>query len=103
MYSPQSLWTAVNEKLPVTFVVINNREYNILKNFMRGQSHYTSARTGQFIAMDITDPPIDFQALATSMGMRAQRIESVADIRPAVEAAIASGQPGLIEILVDTE
>ncbi|MEZ5611113.1 MAG: thiamine pyrophosphate-dependent enzyme [Rhodocyclaceae bacterium] len=40
MYSPQALWTAVNEKLPVTFVVINNREYNILKNFMRGQSHY---------------------------------------------------------------
>lgn len=103
MYSPQSMWTAVNEKLPVTFVVVNNREYNILKNFMRSQSHYTSARTGQFIAMDLTDPPIDYQALATSMGVPAQRIDKVADIRPAVEAAIASGQPGLIEIVVDTE
>ncbi|WP_230970200.1 thiamine pyrophosphate-binding protein [Nitrogeniibacter aestuarii] len=103
MYSPQALWTAVNEKLPVTFVVVNNREYNILKNFMRSQQHYTSARTGQFIAMDLNDPPIDFQALAASMGVPAQRIDTVAAIRPAVEAAIASGGPSLIEVLVDTE
>ncbi len=32
LYSPQALWTAAREKLPVTFVVVNNREYNILKN-----------------------------------------------------------------------
>jgi benzoylformate decarboxylase len=31
LYSPQALWTAAHEKLPVTFVVVNNREYNILK------------------------------------------------------------------------
>ena len=37
LYSPQSLWTAAHEKLPVTFVVMNNREYNILKNFMKSQ------------------------------------------------------------------
>ena len=103
MYSPQALWTAVNEKLPVTFVVINNREYNILKNFMRGQSHYTSARTGRFIAMDLNDPPIDFQALAASMGMPSTRIEKVGEIRLAVAAAIASGVPSLIEVMVDTE
>ena len=40
MYSPQALWTAANEDLPVTFIVINNREYNVLKNFMRSQPHY---------------------------------------------------------------
>ena len=101
MYSPQALWTAVNEKLPVTFVVINNREYNILKNFMRAQSHYTSARTGQFIAMDLTDPAVDFQALATAMGMPAQRISVADEIRATVSAAIASAEPNLIEILVE--
>ena len=44
LYSPQALWTAAHERLPVTFVVINNREYNILKRFMRSQPHYASAR-----------------------------------------------------------
>jgi thiamine pyrophosphate-dependent acetolactate synthase large subunit-like protein len=32
---PQALWTAAHENLPVTFIVMNNLEYNILKNFMK--------------------------------------------------------------------
>src|SRR5262249_2665927 len=53
LYSPQALWTAAHERLPVTFVVINNREYNILKKFVKSQPHYASARANRFIAMDI--------------------------------------------------
>jgi benzoylformate decarboxylase len=78
--------------------VINNREYNILKKFMRSQPHYASARANRFIAMDILDPVIDFLALAASMGVPAQRIDRAADIAPALEAAISSGAPNLIEI-----
>src|SRR5581483_1529860 len=32
MYSPQALWTAAREQLPVVFAVVNNRQYLILKN-----------------------------------------------------------------------
>ena len=60
LYSPQALWTAARERLPVTFVVMNNREYNVLKNFMKAQPHFLSIRTNRFIAMDLEDPPIDF-------------------------------------------
>jgi benzoylformate decarboxylase len=98
LYSPQALWTAAHEKLPVSFVVINNRECNILKKFMRSQPHYASARANHFIAMDIVDPPIDFLALAASMGLPAQRVDRAADIAPALETAISSGVPNLIEI-----
>jgi benzoylformate decarboxylase len=100
LYSPQALWTAAYEKLPVTFLVINNREYNILKNFMKAQSHYASARTNRFIAMDLVDPPIDFLALAKSMGIPARRIDRARDIVPAVEAGIASHTANLIELAV---
>jgi benzoylformate decarboxylase len=103
LYSPQAIWTAAYEKLPVTFVVMNNREYNILKNFLRGREDYLSTRSNRFIAMDITDPPIDYLALAKSMGVPARRIEQPADIAPAIEAGIASGQPNLIEIIIGTE
>ena len=98
LYSPQALWTAAHEKLPISFVVINNREYNILKKFMRSQPHYASARANHFIAMDIVDPSIDFLALAASMGLPAQRVDRAADIAPALESAISSGVPNLIEI-----
>jgi len=98
MYSPQALWTAAHESLPVTFVVMNNREYNVLKNFMRAQPHYLSAQANRFIAMDLVDPPVDFLALAASMGVPARRVGRAAEIAGAVEAGIASGVPNLIEI-----
>ena len=100
LYSPQALWTAAHERLPVTFVVMNNREYNILKNFMRSRTDYAAARTNRFIAMDLVDPAIDFLSLARSMGVPARRIEKAGDIAGAIEAGIASGKPNLIEIII---
>ena len=100
MYSPQALWSAAHEKLPITFVVINNTEYNILKKFMKSQTHYASARANRFIAMDLVDPRLDFPALAASMGVPARRVEKAADIAPAVEAGIKSGSANLVEIVV---
>ncbi|AEV63486.1 thiamine pyrophosphate-binding protein [Pseudomonas ogarae] len=98
MYSPQALWTAAHERLPVTFVVMNNGEYNILKNYARSQAHYLSASTDQFIGMDLCDPAIDFLALASSLGIPSRRIERAGDIAGAVEEGIRSGCPNLIEL-----
>jgi benzoylformate decarboxylase len=103
MYSPQALWTAAHEDLPVTFVVINNREYNVLKNFMRSQAHYLSARTGDFVGMDLTRPPVDFLALAASMGVPGRRVSRADEIAAAVSEAIASCRPNLLEVVVGTE
>jgi benzoylformate decarboxylase len=100
LYSPQALWTAAHEKLPVTFVVMNNREYNVLKNFMKAQAGYLSARSNRFIAMDIDQPSIDYLALARSMGIPARRIERAADIAPAIEAGIVSREVNLVEVLI---
>jgi benzoylformate decarboxylase len=100
LYSPQALWTAAHERLPVTFVVMNNREYNVLKNFMRSQAGYNSAKTNRFIAMDLDHPAIDYVALANSMGVPARRVERAADIAPSIEAAISSGTTNLVEVLI---
>ena len=56
MYSPQALWTAAAEQLPVVFAVVNNRQYKILKGYLRGMGG-AAARTGRFIGMDLDDPP----------------------------------------------
>jgi benzoylformate decarboxylase len=53
--------------------------------------------------MDLTDPPIDFLALATSMGLPSTRITRPQDIAPGIESAIASGRPNLIEIVIGVE
>jgi benzoylformate decarboxylase len=99
LYSPQALWSAVHEETPVVFVVLNNAEYGILKDFMLNQPQYNAQKHG-FLAMDICDPKVDFQALARSMGVTAQKVTSKAEISGMVEAALASGKSHLIEIPV---
>ncbi len=99
LYSPQALWSAVHEETPVVFVILNNGEYGILKEFMLNQPQYNAQKHG-FLAMDIRDPRIDFQRLAESMSVPAQKIESKGDISGAIESALASGKSHLIEIPV---
>ncbi|MGK2947910.1 MAG: thiamine pyrophosphate-binding protein [Acidimicrobiales bacterium] len=97
MYSPQALWTAAAQELPVVFAVVNNRQYKILKGYLRGMGG-PSARTGRFVGMDLDAPPIDFLALATSMGVGGTMVESAADVGDVVRTALAAGRPHVIEL-----
>jgi len=95
MYGIQALWTAAHLKLPITYVITNNRSYRILKErlvSMRG--------TDRFVGMDLRDPAIDFTGLAQSMGVPARRIIDPQDFAPALREAMASGAPRLIEVMV---
>ena len=101
MYSPQALWTAAHEQLPVVFAVVNNRQYLILKNALRNMDG-DSVRTGDFVAMDIDDPPVDYVALARSMGVDGTLVEKSDDVGDAVRAAWESGRPHLLELPIAT-
>lgn len=95
MYGVQALWSAAHEKLPVTYVITNNRSYRILKERLISMRH-----SDKFIGMDIRDPAIDYCALAQSMGVPARRVTEPHDFAPALREAVASGGPRLIEVMV---
>jgi benzoylformate decarboxylase len=97
MYSPQALWTAARERLPVVFGVFVNREYLILKNYLRSMKG-DSVRTDRYVAMQLDDPLIDYLELARSMGVTGTRVDHADDIADVVKAALASGQPHVVEI-----
>jgi benzoylformate decarboxylase len=97
MYSPQALWTAAHERLPVIFAVVNNREYRILKNNLRGMGG-DSVHTDRFVAMDIEDPPVDYVSLAESMGVDATLVEKAGDVADGVQRALEQGGPHLLEL-----
>jgi benzoylformate decarboxylase len=97
LYSPQALWTAAHLDLPVVFVVVNNRQYLILKRNLQGMAGMSVA-TGRFVAMDLDRPPVDFVALAGSFGVAGSRVDHAADVGDAVNAAIDHGGPHLIEV-----
>lgn len=96
MYSVQALWTAAHLKLPITYVIANNRGYRIIK-----QRLLSFHGNDNFIGMDFEDPEIDFTGLARSLGMTAERITDPAAVRPALDKAIASGGPTLLDISVE--
>jgi benzoylformate decarboxylase len=96
MYSPQALWTAAREQLPVVFAVVDNGEYRILKDYLRRMGA-VSSKSGHFVGMDL-EPRVDFIALAQSMGVAATPVSSAADVGDAVSAALAAGGPHLLHV-----
>ena len=100
MFNCQALWTAAHERLAIVFLILNNGAYRILKqrvNALRGHA----AQTGRYVAMDLVDPPIDFTALALSMGVRAERAASLDEVRSALAAALDAAGPTLIDVALD--
>jgi benzoylformate decarboxylase len=96
MYSIQALWSAAHQKLPITFVVFNNGGYRIIKQRLK-----LFHNTDRYIGMDFVDPPIEFAALARSLGMEAHRVETPAAFKAAYTEALTAGTPVLLEVIVD--
>ena len=100
MFNCQALWTAAHERLAVVFLILNNGAYRILKqrvNALRGHAH----QTGRYVAMDLTHPSIDFGGLARSMGVAAERAQTLDEVRAALAKAFAASGPTLIDVAID--
>ena len=63
LYNIQALWTAAHLRLPMVYVIANNRGYRILKQRVRA-GHGVE----RFVGMDFDDPPVDFAGLAPRWG-----------------------------------
>jgi len=99
LYSPQALWTAVREDLPVVVVVLNNHGYLILQRFlaqMRGPGGEATPRVG----LDIADPSVDLVAIARGFGAEAVRVDRLPQVGEAVRAALAAARPTLLDVRV---
>jgi benzoylformate decarboxylase len=92
-YSIQSLWSATRYHAIVTFIVLSNNEYGILKSF--GMFLHQEGLPG----MDI--PGIDFEGLAKGYGVDFKRIVDPDQITSSVRSAIQSHKSSLIEIPID--
>jgi thiamine pyrophosphate-dependent acetolactate synthase large subunit-like protein len=94
LYSIQALWTAAQHRLPITFVVLNNRGYAALKAFGR--------------VMGLEQPPgvdlpgIGIPEIAAGFGCPASRVDRADQLEPALRSSFASGGPALVDVGVDS-
>jgi benzoylformate decarboxylase len=95
MYSIQTLWTAAQLGLNMTFIVVNNRRYGAMKRFGGVLGFPVGA------VLPGTDlPGIDFVALAQGHGVPGERVEDASQLRTALVTAREKMGPSLVEVLV---
>ncbi len=104
MMTVQGLWTAANDNIPCVFVICNNGMYRVLKvNFNVYQQdvlELPETSGGRLLYSDF-GTPFDMAAIAKSMGVHGERITDPSEIKPAVDRALASGKPALLDMVID--
>ena len=96
MYSIQALWTAANHKLPLTFIIVNNGGYRIIKQRLlafHNDDHY--------VGMDFIDPPVDFSGIAKSLGLEAIKVTDPGQLKSVLSSAFSRPGAKLIEVVVN--
>jgi len=97
MYGIQGLWSAARYKIPVTFVICNNAQYQILKIGARGLD-LPQAKAGNYVGLDLSGPEVDMVALAESLGIKARRISEPDELATAVAESLAGDEPQLFDV-----
>ena len=101
MYSIQALWTAAHHKLNILFVIVSNREYRVLKhNIEAYRIRFDALAERPYPHMDLTNPELGFVEIACGMGVPGALAKCPEDIAPAIDKAIKTPGPFLLEILV---
>jgi len=96
MYTVQGLWTIAREKLDVTVVVFANHAYRILGIEM-GRTGGGEPGPAASRLLDLSDPRIDWVAVAGGLGLPAERVETAEAFDAAMERAMSTPGPRFIE------
>jgi benzoylformate decarboxylase len=99
LYGIQGLWTAAHHRIPVTFVLCNNAQYQILKH-CGDVMPLPNMAAKQYLAMDLVQPEIDFVALAYSFGVEAHRITESEELSERVRESLAGDKPQLFDVSI---
>jgi acetolactate synthase-1/2/3 large subunit len=89
----QELATAVQHRLPIVVVVVDNGMYGTIR------MHQEREHPGRILGTDLRNP--DFVALARAHGAFGARVETTEAFAPAFAKAMASGRPALLHLILD--
>src|SRR5262249_7790140 len=95
-YNIMELETAVRHNLPVVNIIVNNQCLGMER---RGYVDYA----GEVPAEPLAFSPQDFSKIAQAFNCRGVRAEKRGEIRGATAAALASGRPGIVDVLTGPE
>ncbi len=101
--TPHVLCTAIEYNIPCTWVVWNNFAWSAIRDIQYGMFGGREIGTG-FYRGDNQEPyNPDFAAIARACGVHGTTVAKSNDFKDALEHAVASGKPALIDVHVDAE
>ena len=101
--TPHVLCTAIEYNIPCTWVVWNNFAWSAIRDIQYGMFGGREIGTG-FYRGDNQEPyNPDFAAMARACGVHGTTVTKSNDFKDALEHAVASGKPALIDVHVDAE
>ena len=104
MYTIQALWTAARYNIAAKFVICNNYSYKLLKLNIQEYWQERGIAEHEFpMSFDLTYPRVGFVELAQGMNVPGVRVEKPDEIGPAIDRALATDGPFLIDLVVSNE
>lgn len=101
MYTIQALYTAAKYKLDITFVICHNARYKLLDLNIQEYWKEQGLPVHNFPSpFDLSEPRLGFTAMAEGMGVQALRVERSEEIPAAIEQALATQGPFLIDLVL---
>ena len=92
-YAVTAFWTAAAYEIPVTFLILRNEEYGILKWFAEVEQV-----TG---APGLDLPALETGKIASGYGIESTTAKTAAEVEAALKEALADPKPRLVEVPVE--
>ena len=96
--NPSLLATAHEEDIPVIWVVMNNRAFGTIAGLQK--AHFGTT-LGTVFEKDGCPYSADFAAMARAYGVEGVTIESADQFKPALEAAVKSNRPVVLDVIME--
>jgi len=96
--NPSLLATAFEEDIPVVWVVMNNRAFGTIAGLQK--AHFGTT-LGTVFEKNGCPYSADFAAVARAYGVEGVTIESASQFKPALEAAIKSNRPVVLDVIME--
>jgi acetolactate synthase-1/2/3 large subunit len=105
-FAPGTLWTAAHHRIPMLYVVLNNRAYHQEYMFLQAMAGRRSRGvTNADVGTTLKDPNIDYATVARGFGVHGEGpISDPKELAPALNRALAmvkSGQPALVDVVTE--
>lgn len=89
LFYPHTWWTTAGQRLPILYVISNNREYRTLiagLGVIESTYHWTPTGDPNYLRLD--QHPVDFVALATAFGIEADRVSHPGELADKLATAV---------------